>query len=268
MKFGLGCFFLVVMGMVSCGGTTGSATLSGDNPAAIKAAPAGVSTLVFMDLELVRPDVLAGDSPLPTGVSLSPPPGLVAQAASGTQFSPQIPSTRTYYFTNVKAADGGLINGTITVTLGPSYGETFNLTVTTGTPGQSWAYTGTQSVTVTGTTATVTVNATAALTDTNIPANDKTWTVTTPSSLNVDWTTLSDVTLGGAYRLASGPETITVTLQPSLAWNSTVATCYYPFSGTMTLDLVNGTLTDSTTVVFSSTCGQVTIGGVAFNLGQ
>ena len=270
MKFGLGCCLLVTLGLVSCGGTSGSATLSGDNPAAIKAAPAGVSTTVFVDLELIRPDNLTGaSSNLPSGITASPALALVDQAASGPQFSPQVViPNRTYTFTNVKAADGGLINGTIVVTPVSPYQETFNLTVTTGTPGQSWTYTGSQTVTVTGTTATVTVNATAAYADTNSPANNRTWLVTTSPQLNFDWTSPSDIKLGGAYKLASGPETITVTLSPSLAWNSTVTTCYYPFSGTMTLDLVNGTLTDSTTVVFSSTCGQVTIGGVTFNLGQ
>ena len=33
MKLGLGCCLLVTLGLVSCGGTTGSATLSGNNPA-------------------------------------------------------------------------------------------------------------------------------------------------------------------------------------------------------------------------------------------
>ena len=66
------------------------------NPASVKATPAGVSTLVFMDLELVRPDNLTGASSLPTGVNASL-------------------GATTLTFTNRKAANGGVINGTIMV---------------------------------------------------------------------------------------------------------------------------------------------------------
>ena len=273
MKLGLGCGLLVTLGLVSCGGTTGSATLSGDNPAAIKAAPAGVSTLVFMDLELIRPDNLTGQTALPTGVSVGPAPTLAGQ------FQPQIiGGSETLNFASVKAADGGLINGTIAVSWTAiagvtTYVETFNLTVATGTPGRSWAYTGTQQVAVTtaAKTAVVTIpsNITAAYTDTTTPANNRTYLVTILNHLTVDWSNPSAISLGGKYQLnVPGVETIQVTLAPSLMWNSSVP-CTYPFSGTLTLDLDSvATGLDSTTVVFSSTCGQVTIGGVAFNLGQ
>jgi hypothetical protein len=273
MKLGLGCCLLVTLGLVSCGGTTGSATLSGNNPAAIKTAPAGVSTLVFMDLELIRPDNLTGQTALPAGVTS------ILVPFDAPRFTPQIGSgIEVLTFTNVKAADGGLINGTIDVawtTLAgvTTYVETFNLTVATGTAGQSWAYTGTQQVAVTAAanTAVVTIppSITAAYTDTNTPANNKTYAVTILNPLTVDWSNANAISLSGQYQLAvAGVETIQVTLAPSLMWNSSVP-CFYPFSGTLTLDLNSvATGTDSTTVVFSSTCGQVTIGGVNFNLGQ
>ena len=93
MKFAPGCWCLVALGFLSCGGTSGSSLAS---PASVKDTPAGVSTLVFMDLELVRPDNLTGASSLPTGVNASL-------------------GATTLTFTNRKAANGGVINGTIMV---------------------------------------------------------------------------------------------------------------------------------------------------------
>ena len=61
------------------------------------------------------------------------------------------------------------------------------------------------------------------------------------------------------------------TLAPPLV-RDTQATppCSYPISGTMALalDQVSPASTDSTTVVFNSTCGEVTLGGASLNLGQ
>jgi hypothetical protein len=280
MKLGLGCCLLVTLGLIACGGTTGSTSVSGDNPAAIKAAPAGVSTLVFMDLELVRPDNLTGATELPTGVTANGalvPQDKVAPAfqSSPAVNSPINPTTLT--FNNCTAANGGVMNGTIVVgwvVAGSTttYTETFNLTVTTTTPAQTWVYAGQQVIAVTGTTASVSVPGAIAATFTDntvTPAAVKVYQFTIPAPLAVDWTLPSHITLSGEYEInLPSVETVTVTLQPALIWDSAVP-CNYPIGGTLTLDLVSAaTGTDSTTVVFSSTCGAVTLAGVNFNLGQ
>lgn len=274
MKLGMGCGLLVTLGLISCSGTSGSTSVNGADAASIKVAPAGVSTLVFMDLEMVRPDQLTGASNLPAGVTAgaSPAAGIAPLA---------LPANPTLTFTNCRAANGGFINGTITVVQAPAgtYTETFNLTVTptaapvAGTPAWTWVYAGTQVVTVSGTSATLAITAgalTATFTDNSVtPAAVKTYEISTPTHLALDWTSLSAISLSGSYqvaRLATG-QSVTVTLLPALVWDAT-GTCPYPKSGTLTLDLVSPGITDHTTVTFSAACGAVTIGGVGLSLGQ
>jgi len=291
MKLVLGCGLLVTLGLVSCGGTSGSTTVSGNDPASIKAAPAGVSTLTFMDLELVRPDNLAGSSALPTGVRASLLPGTVPLATPGAPEALVQPlalttSPATLTFTNCKAANGGVINGTIVVTWPPAqngvttFTEAFHLTVTpttnVATPAQTWVYQGQQVVAVNSSlqTATLTMPApgaanaiTATFTDNTVsPAAVKVYQVST-DGLTVNWSVPGVTTLAGDYKVAQGSvEAVTVTLGPPLTWT---AACGYPTSGTLTLGLVSATLgNDSTTVVFGPACSQMTIAGVNFTLGQ
>jgi hypothetical protein len=287
MKLGLGCCLLASLGLVSCA-PTGGASVNGDNPTDIKSSPAGVSTLAFMDVELVRPDAIAGASGLPTGVTSGEDvPGIVP--ASRSQFTPQAVIPTALTFTNVKAADGGYINGTILQSMtGPgAYTETFDLTVTptqapvSGTPAWTWVYTGQQFVAVTGTSAVVTANTaspnalTATYTNNGVsPAKVQAYLVSTPTPLQVGWnasTSPTAVTLYGEYQVTlPGVETITGTILQATQLEWDPATCVYPLSGTLTLGLtqVSPALTDSTNVVFSSACGQTTIGGASFNLGQ
>jgi len=179
MKFGPGCCCVVALGFLSCGGTSGSSLAS---PPSVKDTPAGVSTLVFMDLELVRPDNLTGASNLPTGVNASL-------------------GVTTLTFTNRKAANGGVINGTIMVAPVVSGGtttftETFNLTVTPAapvngvTPDWTWFYRGVQTIAVTTTHATLTIAPdalTATYTDNTVtPAEVKAYQISTPTPMT--WT--------------------------------------------------------------------------------
>ena len=274
MKLGLGWCCLGALAMVSCGGTSGSSSVSGTDPASIKAAPAGLSTTVFMDLELVRPDSLATGSGLPSGVSPSFLPAPLAQ--SGAEAAAPVVLT----FTNCRAANGGYINGTIglavsgTTTL--TYTETFNLTVTptaapvTGTPAWSWTYTGTQTLVVTPASSTATVTPAVTATYTAGTAAPRTYLVS--GSLVLNWASPQAVSLIGRYEVTrTGVLTVTVTLGPALVWDTTATpACGFPKSGTLTLvlDQVSPLFHDSTSVVFNSPCGDVSIGGANLSLGQ
>jgi hypothetical protein len=218
-----------------------------------------------MDLELVRPDNLTGASGLPAGVNASP-------------------SATTLTFTNRKAANGGVINGTILLAPVVSAGtttftETFDLTVTPAapvngvTPAWTWFYRGVQTFAVTTTHATLTIAPgalTATYTDNTVtPAGVKAYQISTPTPMTMDWTNTSAITLTGEYQVSlPAVETVSVTIQPALVWNAN-GSCSYPVSGTLTLDLVSAVgVSASITVVFSSTCGAVTIGVANLNLGQ
>jgi hypothetical protein len=274
MKFGPGWCCLAALALVSCGGTSGSSSVSGTDPASIKAAPAGLSTTVFMDLERVRPDSLATGTGLPSGVTPNFLPVPLAQ--SGTEAA--APAVLT--FTNCRAANGGYINGTIglavsgTTTL--TYVETFNLTVTptaapvSGTPAWTWTYKGTQTVTVTPATSNATVSPAITATYTAGTATPKVYLFS--GALAVNWASPQAVSLIGTYEVAlTGIESVAVTLGPALVWDTTASpSCAFPKSGTLTLvlDLVSPAFHDSTSVVFNAPCGAVSIGGANLNLGQ
>ena len=265
MQVGPGCCCLIALGFLSCGGTSGSSSVNVTDPASIKATPAGVSTLVFMDLELVRPDHLTGASGLPAGVNASL-------------------GVTTLTFTNRQAANGGVINGTIKVAPVVSGGtttftETFDLTVTpaapvTGvTPVWTWFYRGVQTVAVTTTHATLDIESgalTATYTDNTVtPAGVKAYQISTPTPMTMDWSNSSSISLAGEYQVSlPAVETVSVTIQPALVWNAN-GSCGYPTSGTLTLDLASATgVSASITATFKSTCGAVAIGVANLNLGQ
>ncbi len=279
MKFGYGWCCLAALGLVSCGGASGSSSVNGTSSTSILAAPAGVATTVFMDLQLVRPDELTTGSGFPTGVTSNVPAASLAK--SGAEATPAA-SPGVLTFTNCKAANGGYINGTIQVavtgTTTLTYTETFNLTVTptmagVPSPAWNWTYIGTQTVAVTPATST-------ALVTTPLPYIAATYTSGTAapvvyqfsSSLSVNWSSLQAVSLVGSFEVnRPGVESVTVTLAPPLVWDTQATPpCSYPISGTMALalDQVSPAFTDSTTVVFNSTCGEVTLGGASLNLGQ
>lgn len=259
MKVGLGVCALLTLGLIACGGATGSSAITGDSPAAIRTSPAGIATQVFMDLEALRPDLLAQAGTLPN---------ITVSVSNGVA---------TYTFNNYTAANGGTAAGTITVSvLGTTFTETFNnVKVTTLVPAsattpattQVWTYSGTQVVTVTGTSATVSVapSLTVTFTDSATPANNKSYAYT--ANLGENWTTTPvKFMLTGTYAFTRTVETISGTIAGGnpLVWN----TCEYPSSGTLALSLVSSaTGTDALNVGFGPACGQATIGGTAITLG-
>jgi hypothetical protein len=260
MQVGPAIALLLALGLIGCGGGTGSTSIVGDNPAALRTAPAGIATLVFMDLEALRPDLLASS-------------GTLADVAR----SAPVNGVTTYTFNNYTAANAGTATGTVKVAhAGATYTETFDLTVTSvllatpTTPAtvQTWKYRGIQVVTVAGSSATVRVAPafTAVFNDGATPANNKTYAFT--ASLGEDWSDPARALLTGGYTFSRALETITGTIAGTdpLVWSSA---CDFPASGTVALNLMNGTTgADATNVGFDSgVCGQVSIGGTAIALG-
>ena len=242
MQVGPAIALLLALGLIGCGGGTGSTSIVGDNPAALRTAPAGIATLVFKDLEALRPDLLASS-------------GTLADVAR----SAPVNGVTTYTFNNYTAANAGTATGTVKVAhAGATYTETFDLTVTSvllatpTTPAtvQTWKYRGIQVVTVAGSSATVRV----------APAFT--------ASLGEDWSDPARALLTGGYTFSRALETITGTIAGTdpLVWSSA---CDFPASGTVALNLMNGTTgADATNVGFDSgVCGQVSIGGTAIALG-
>lgn len=275
MKVTLGCLALALIGAVGCTSTGGGASVTGNDPASVRISPAGVATLVFMDLESVRPDALVGAGTLP---------GCVTAATAG--------ATRTLTFNGCTAANGGTLSGTLAITPVPvagnpgPYTETVHLVVQgpagAQPPTQTWHYDGTQTFTITfaGTTPTGVTLAvapdglTAAYTDSANPANDRTYTFT--ANLAADLSSANRVALSGSYVFKrSVGQTVTETLTAAIAggdplvWNASCSD--YPASGSLTLDLVSSTLgNDSLQVKFDAAtlgCGVVSLAGGTLNLG-
>jgi len=264
----------VMLGLGACGGTnSGTATVSND-PVAMRAAPAGTATLAFLDLETaLRPDSL------PAAITL-PPQGLAYGLAPANPLPGCIQATTngkvtTFTYTNCKAANSGTLSGTVIATMSSPaggttvYTEVFNLTCTMDAT-RSWHYTGTQIITLSGATATVSALAGAPLnvvfTDTLTPANDKTYIFTPAITMN--WAQAGRFVLDGSYSFArAGAETISVVIGAAdpMTWT---ASCDYPTSGTLDLNLTGGTGGNaSTSVVFGPACGRLTLAGGVLTLG-
>ena len=270
MKWIYGLSSLALLVLAGCGGKTAEVIVSGDNPEAMRKAPAGIATLVFMDLETIRPDALPAAIALPP---LGQATGLAPAAAlPGCVTSSPAGNVVTYTFTNCKAANTGVLAGTVTVTAtvnGAStrYAEVFNLTASVD-GNRQWRYTGTQTVTVTGASATLSVPAQnpilAAYSDAVTPAENKTYAFT--AGLTMNWATANRLVVNGSYAFArTGVETITVAIATGdpLVW---AAGCDYPLTGTLALALT-GTTAATATATFGPLCGQMTLGGAAFTLG-
>ncbi|MDR3670511.1 MAG: hypothetical protein P4L36_06695 [Holophaga sp.] len=269
MKIGLAMGSLGILGILAladCAGTSGSVSVSGTDPASLRAAPAGTSIFVFMDLEGIRPDQLQN------AVPANLPECVQAEAAGGTT---------TFSYNQCKAANSGVLTGTTAVT-GPTagtggtqtYTQTFNLTVTTTLPGnatQVWTYTGSQLVTFNGAVARVSLANPAApiravFTDRATPANNRTYAFT--PSLTENTGDATRLTMSGGYTLAGdNGDTITGTISAGnpLVWIPTA--CKYPSSGALTLNLVGNAGTDQTTASFASGCGNLNVGGATVALG-
>jgi hypothetical protein len=244
-------------------------SVNGTDPNAIRNAPAGVSVLVFMDLEGIRPDQLQSGA----GANL---PGCVQSSA--------VAGGTAYPFNNCTAANTGVLTGTVTVT-GPvpgtgsavTYTEAFNLAVTTtlaNNATQTWTYTGNQLVTISGTTAKVTLAnpaapIQAAFADSATPANDVSY-LFTPNNLTEDMSDPTRLALSGGYELVgSNGNTITCTIPPAdpLVWTPAGPCKDVPASGSLTLNLSNPPVTDQTTASFDYGCGNLNINGVTIELG-
>ena len=270
----LGWCSLVLVGGVGCGGNSGSATLQND-PVAMRAAPAGLATLAFLDLETsLRPDVL------PVATALPATGGATGMTAIGSLPSCVQVSTvglvTTFSYSHGTGAGSGDLSGTIQATLAlPSVGTTvytqvFNLTSVLDAT-RSWHYQGTQTLTIIGATATVSVVPATAInvvySDSGTPANSRTY-VFTPD-LNMSWAVPGRFLLNGSYGfVCTGGDSITATIPVGSPLTWTLG-CDYPSSGTLALAL-SGPVTGkaSTSAVFGPGCGQMTISGGMITLGS
>ena len=260
---------LGILGLTGCGGVSGNASVSGTDPNSIRNAPAGVSVLVFIDLESIRPDQVqsGGGAGLPAGVTVS--------AAAGVT---------TFTFTKAAAADGGVLDGTVTVT-GPdlqggtaSYTETFNLTSTTTLPGpvtQTWTYKGAQKLSFNGTSATLALAdpakpILAAFTDSATPAKNKTYQFSL-NNLNVSVADPARLVFSGGYGLVGDNGdiiTCAITQGDPLVWTiSGPSPCQYPTAGGLALALTSTNGNDETTANFNAGCGSLVVNGVTITLG-
>ncbi len=258
MRIGFALASSGLVALLACGGNGGSVSVSGTDPASIRSAPAGAAVLTFLDLELLRPDQIQGGNP-PAGVTLG---------SAGAS------STFTY---NTVSASGGTLTGTVTVSGGPAFIETFNLASTTtlaGGAAQTWTYTGSQKVTLAGGSANVVLADAAApiravFTDSSNPANNKTYSFT--PNLAADLGNPSGSAMSGSYQLAgANGAIISCDIAPGapLAFiRSGPGACSYPSSGTLTLSLTSPGGNDEVTAAFNAGCGNVTLGGKTISLG-
>lgn len=257
---------LGILGLVGCAGASGSTSVNGSDPASLRNAPAGVSVMVFLDLEGIRPDQILQ--------------GATASLSQGIQINPGAGAI-TYDFNNGKAANGGVLNGTITLT-GPVagnggtqvYTELYNLTVTTtlaNNATQTWAYTGQRLVSCTGSTARITLaNANAPIqavfTDSAVPASNKSYAFS--PNLSADLSSSARMALSGNYSLTgNNGDNINSTIAQSdpLVWIP--AACKTPSSGSLALALVSPRGNDQTTAAFNSGCGNLSVNGAVVALG-
>jgi hypothetical protein len=275
---------LLALGLVGCGGSSSSSSVTGD----VHDGPAGVATLAFTDLQTLRPDMLTGATTLPSGVTQAK---RTPAAAQGQDLPETGLSTTTYTFTNRKAANGGVINGTITVVAmvagnSTTYTETFSLTVTPSapvagqTPAWTWVYAGSQQAVVTGDSAVLSIpsggSVTLTYTDNAVsPATQEVFQFAIITPIQANWSVPQAVSLLGEYSFTetNGAESMDVKISPPLVWDTT-ASCDYPQSGTLTLAVTSQVSGSASTTIVFGPCGTATIGatstsaGTVLNLGQ
>lgn len=278
MKLGPGLSLLALLTLAGCGGKDAKVVITGDNPEAMRLSPVGSSTLIFMDLETIRPDAL------PAPIAL-PPQGEALGLAPATAALPGCIQTTTlgrvitYTFNNCRAANTGTLSGTVVVTITTPtagtnvYSQLFDLTATVDA-NKKWHYTGLQTITVNpaSSSANLVVPAAspirAAYTDALVPANNKTCNFT--AALTMNWTSASRLVVNGTYgltRTGGVLENVTVILAPNdpLTWTSG---CDYPSAGTLAFTVASAAGEATTTGIFNATCGQVTLAGATLNLGS
>jgi len=256
----------LMLGLVACSSTTSpEVKVLNTDPASLKATPGGVATIVFTDLETIRPDNIAAATTGSSCITVTP--------LSVTSFR--------YTFNGCQSASGGALSGTVTVTTTGTgtvtYSSLYDVTVTetTGT----WHYTGTKLTTVdsANNTATIAIPTgqpmTVAYVNTSDAAKNKTWAYS--PNLHADWSNANAVKFWGGYsfqQTAPAGNTISVTIAQAtaLTW---VQTCAYPSSGVLTLSVppasaevrFNTSITDASVL---QGCGVITLNGYRLVLGQ
>ena len=258
----------LLLALVACSSSTSpEVVVQNTDQASLKVSPAGVATLVFTDLETIRPDSLASAASGSSCISVFP--------LSATSFK--------YTFNGCKSANGGTMTGTVTVTASGT-GTVVNtavydvtVTETTGT----WHYAGTKitSINATAKTATVAVPAgqpfTVAYVNPTNTAKNKTWAYV--PSLQADWSSATATKFWGSYTfqqtlpLPAG-DTLTATIPQAtpLTWT---AACAFPVSGVLNLSLppASAEIRFDTSITEPNVqigCGIATINGYKLTLGQ
>lgn len=255
----------LMLGLVACSSTSSEqVTVQNTDPASLKVSPAGVSTIVFTDLETIRPDNIASAGSSSGCITVAP--------VNATSFR--------YTFNGCQSAIGGTMSGTVTVTAtgtGPIVNSAvYDVTVTD--PAGSWHYAGTKVTTInpTAKTATITVPTGQPLIvtrqNTSDASKNKTWAYT--PNLQADWSNANAVKFWGTYAFQQtqpAGDTLTVTIAQAtpLTWSPG---CTYPTSGVMNLSLspasaevrFNTSITDPNVL---QGCGVITINGYRLALG-
>lgn len=256
----------LLLGLVACSSTSSpQVVVQNTDAASLKASPAGVATIVFTDLETIRPDSLAA------GVSGS---GCIVVAPIGlTGFR--------YTFSGCPSANGGTLTGTVAVTVtgtGPMVNTAvYDLTVTDSSG--TWHYAGTKVTTLNPAAKTASITGLPGQTFTVTYQNgtdaskNRTWTYA--PNLQADWSNANAVKFWGTYgfqQTLPGGSLITVTIPQAtpLTW---APGCAYPSSGVLELSLppasaeirFNSSITDASV---ATGCGVITINGYRLVLGQ
>lgn len=256
----------LMLGLVACSSSTSpQVEVQNTDPASLKVSPAGVATIVFTDLETIRPDNLASGTTGSGCISVTP--------LSLSSFK--------YTFNGCLAANGGTMAGTVTVTVSGT-GSVVNtavydvtVTETTGT----WHYTGTKVTTLNASahTALITVPTgqpfTVAYQNTSDTTKNKAWAYT--PNLQADWSNANAMKFWGTYSFqptqpAGNALTATIAASTPLTWTTG---CGYPNAGVLMLSLppasaeirFNTSITESSVV---PACGVITINGYRLKLGQ
>ncbi len=256
----------LMLGLVACSSTTTpEVKVQNTDSASLKSSPGGVATLVFTDLETIRPDNMAA----------------VTSGTSCITVTPLSASSFRYTFAGCQSANGGVLTGTVNVTTSGAgtvvYGSVYDLTVTEATG--TWHYTGTKLTTVDSVnhTASIAIPTGQPLTVTYVNTLDatknKTWAYT--PNVHADWSNANAVKFWGGYafqQTAPAGNTITVTIDQAtaLTW---VQSCAYPISGILTLSVppASAVVQFNTSISYPTIqqgCGVITINGYRLVLGQ
>jgi hypothetical protein len=258
----------LMLSLVACSATSSpEVVVQNTDQASLKVSPAGVATIVFTDLETIRPDNLAAGASGSSCISVFP--------LSATSFK--------YTFNGCRSANGGTMTGTVTVTISGT-GTVVNTAVYDVTVLEtvgSWHYTGTKVTTTNATAKTATISVPAGqpfLVAYSNPANttkNKTWAYV--PNLQADWSSATATKFWGSYTFQQTlplpvGDTLTASIPQAtpLTWTSG---CAFPIAGVLTLSLPPASAeirfdTSITEPNVQKGCGIATINGYKLTLGQ